>query len=167
MGSDGYEELPSWLPAHAGVTRSPPINCPRSLLAPRAHGRDHHCRSSLNSTAAGLAITSTVPARHSTRSVLRSMRSTNRRWHSDSRLGQVRLKLTATRSVVAAPATNFSTATVSLWERTFPKSGLLFPNSVSMATCLTEAIFYKTGIKPFRFILDALPCMLAPPRARA
>jgi hypothetical protein len=25
---------------------------------------------------------------------------------------------------------------------------------------LTEAIFYKMGIKPFRFILDALPCML-------
>jgi hypothetical protein len=42
MGSDGYDELPSWLPAHAGVTRSPPINCPRSPLAPRAHGRGHH-----------------------------------------------------------------------------------------------------------------------------
>ena len=25
---------------------------------------------------------------------------------------------------------------------------------------LTEAIFYKMGIKPFRFILDALPSML-------
>ena len=27
---------------------------------------------------------------------------------------------------------------------------------------LTEAIFYKMGIKPFRFILDALPSMLNP-----
>jgi hypothetical protein len=76
-------------------------------------------------------------------------------------------RLTATRSIVAPPATNFSTAIVSLWERTVPKSGLLFPNLVSMATCLTEAIFCKMGIKPFRFILDALPCMLASPRARA
>jgi hypothetical protein len=27
---------------------------------------------------------------------------------------------------------------------------------------LTEAIFYKMGIKPFRFILDALPSILGP-----
>jgi hypothetical protein len=42
-------------------------------------------------------------------------------------------RLTATRSIVAPPATNFSTAIVSLWERTVPKSGLLFPNLVTLA----------------------------------
>jgi hypothetical protein len=55
------------------------------------------------------------------------------------------VKLTATRSVVAALAANFSTVAVSPWERTLPKSGLLFPNLVSMATSSPKPYSIKWG----------------------